>query len=1478
MTLDLEVKPPMKRSQFRSTQHPSGGGSRQWGIPNNTEDGVLIPTSARGAGNIPFDPGVESDSPTGQHRDNTVVDTGAGQGTIDGMNLICWNCRGVGRTLSSNKMQYLAKLMSSTKATITFVSETLSSKINSHDLVNRFPICDSFVVPAEGHAGGLWIMWADDIKLEITHSNQHVVLASVVNTTTSFSFSLICVYGDPHHRKTKDIWKLIDEFVSSSPGKPVYCMGDFNDILYPMEKNGPIVSNHHRMVNFSNHVKRCGLIDMGYHGPAFTWCNKRFTSLPVYERLDRCFANAEWCIVFPNTAVYNLPIMYSDHPPILTITKPTTMKTKRSFKFENWWLLEEDYHDTAKNNWTNTNDKPFHVRTALLAGSLKRWSRSKRPLNQQLEAIHNELGMVQSAPPHLQDHVLEANLIEQYDSTMTKLTEFCRQRAKRHWATKGDRNTTYFHNSVLKRRRKNRISVILDHNNNMLHNPDDIASCFINYFSNLFSSCNPDLGTLPLLSNNEEGMADCPSIPDKEEILQVLKGMKRNASPGPDGLNVAFYISAWKWIGDDVTKLVQDFYTRGKFHPQLNKTYIALIPKKANARTPQDFRPISLCNVVYKIITKTLANRLKDLLPDYIHESQQAFIQGRRIANNIIVAQEISHSFQLTSWKHKAFMLKLDLAKAFDIIEWSFIRRALLRKGLHSHFVDLIYECISSATFAVNINGQPFGNFRGSRGIRQGCPLSPYLFILAVNELSMSMQEALNANHLSGIQLGPSCPPIHSLFFADDLIVCGRADNNDANTIARIFNQFCAISGQTPNWNKSAILFSKHTDNHLRSAIKNIFPAPDMNLNTLHLGHPLILPGKKRAAAYNFIIDKFRAKLNSYKANRLSHAGRLTLIKSVFASLPVYYMSTILLSKGTIAKLTSIVRKFWWTGIQKDNDSKPICFRAWDDICKPMHEGGLGIRDLSFMNKSLVATAAWRIIKNPSSLVAKILKAKYFHNTSIWKPRSSVPRSAFWASVLKIVPLMHDSCQLQIANGDTCIWTNPWCKNWRNIHDHLNPNLEQPCPKVISDLWQPNSKLWDVDKISTFFDESFKNEILNIPIINADFNDTICWTHTPSADCTTKSAYKTFLQDAQVASSGRSSPISDQEIATLNQVWKNKSIAPRVKTFAWRLIRRALASGFRASRYSMHIKKECCRCGQLETDSHLFFHCNFARSVWFNFGLKTDALDTNLYPSAVIRLILSAQHLDLNIASIFTILWNIWKARNDFLFKQRTWTPLQVVYATRAMLNVGLMEKSEEDSRASTVTHPKNKLPCKNLSLQPAGFLAYVDAAFNPAVARNEASFGVFLRNEDNNHSIFIQAMALNVFSVLQAEAMGLLLAASTAKTLGWNSISFLSDCRTLVDAAEARNLLENPGHWRIRPILAEFFNIVSRLNSYKVTHIPRIKNMIAHSLAKKAFLHRSSSCCSFLCSKGFRCNLKMAYDAISFPLGKILTVHCLGC
>ena len=681
------------------------------------------------------------------------------------MKALGWNCQGMGRNLGSPKMNHLARMIASAKPQVIFISEIKSSKVSPANLAARFNIADAIVVPSLHRSGGLWLMWNDDLQLQVHSATFHVILATVYIKASNRHFGLVCIYGDPYHNKTDAIWKQVADFVYDNRNLPMLCMGDLNEILYDIDKSTSNV-NLYRMNAFRNIVKNCGLFDLGFSGPAYTWTNKRFSSKPTYERLDRCLVNSDWCDLYPVSNVYNMPIYhnFSDHAAILMSTEGKVRQIRNTFKFENWWLKEQDFQNYAKNAWSSSKNKVFSNRTNHLAGKLKIWCKKKKPLQQELKDLEEQITQIQMQPTDKQDHGKEADLETRYEQTLTKLTDSYMQRAKKHWIKDGDRNTSFFHKAIIKRKKRNTIASIKDENDILQQMPEKISNTFVNYFRSIFASSNVNNGRPFLHTEMPHNSNDYTySIPDEDEVLATLKEMKRNASPGPDGFNVEFYIATWEWIGKDVMQLVRDFFLSGSMPNHINDTHIALIPKKLVPLVSADYRPISLCNVIYKIIAKCIANRLKPHLPDYIHPSQQAFIEGRRISNNIIIAQEITHSFALKSWKEKGFMLKIDLAKAFDRIEWNFIVAALTRKGLHPHFINLIHACISTPTFSVIINGQPFAKFKGDRGIRQGCPLSPYLFVLAINELSIALQEAMSANNFAGIKLGSNCPSIHSL-------------------------------------------------------------------------------------------------------------------------------------------------------------------------------------------------------------------------------------------------------------------------------------------------------------------------------------------------------------------------------------------------------------------------------------------------------------------------------------------------------------------------------------------------------------------------------------------------------------------------------------------------------------------------------------------------------------------------------------------
>ncbi|KAG7556536.1 Reverse transcriptase domain [Arabidopsis suecica] len=364
---------------------------------------------------------------------------------------------------------------------------------------------------------------------------------------------------------------------------------------------------------------------------------------------------------------------------------------------------------------------------------------------------------------------------------------------------------------VATRRSANLIHYLLDISGRKIENHEELANHCVGFFTELLGNgSNPltqdDITRIQAIStfscDNEMRDMLVAEITD-EEIKSEFFNMPRNKSPGPDGYSPEFFTYTWSVIGEDVLKAVREFFLSGQLLKQWNNTAITLIPKKPNADKITDFRPISCCNVLYKVISKILARRLEHLLTLWISPSQSAFVKGRLLSENVLLATELVQGFGQKNISRRG-VLKVDLRKAFDSVSWDFILHVLLAANIPQTYVNWIKQCLTTTSFSININGSLCGFFRGANGLRQGDPLSPSLFVIALEIFTRLLEKKFDDGSI-GYHPKAKDMKISSLAFAGDLMIFYDGKISSLHGINSNLNDFQALSGLAMNREKSGI-------------------------------------------------------------------------------------------------------------------------------------------------------------------------------------------------------------------------------------------------------------------------------------------------------------------------------------------------------------------------------------------------------------------------------------------------------------------------------------------------------------------------------------------------------------------------------------------------------------------------------------------------------------------------------------------------
>ena len=425
----------------------------------------------------------------------------------------------------------------------------------------------------------------------------------------------------------------------------------------------------------------------------------------------------------------------------------------------------------------------------------------------------------------------------------------------------------------------------------------------------------------------------------REEVVTTLKQIHPTKAPGLNGMSALVYQKYWNVVGNGITNMVLNVLNNNVSVAELNKTNISLIPKANSPKKMTDFHPISLCNVVYKLISKTLANRLKALLPHIIIKNQSAFISDHLITNNVIVAFELMHFLNHKSAGKEGFMAaKLDMSKAFDRTEWCFIQGVMERMGFSTKWINLIMKCSTFVSYSVLINGVAYGNIKPTRGIRQGDPLSSNIFLLYAEGLSALIHEAARNQNLTGISIARGCPRVTHLFFADDSIIFCKANPEEYQELKLILRRYEEASSQKIKTDKSSMFFNPNTSQDIKDEMFNILGPMQNSKHTKYLGLPSFI-GRSKTQVFSILKERIGQKLVGWKGKLLLMGGKEILIKAMAQAIPMYTMSCFELPQNLCDDLESMMRNFWWD--QKQNKAK-ISWVNWKRMCISKAYGGMG--------------------------------------------------------------------------------------------------------------------------------------------------------------------------------------------------------------------------------------------------------------------------------------------------------------------------------------------------------------------------------------------------------------------------------------------------------------------------------------------------------------------------------------------------------
>ncbi|GKC63795.1 putative RNA-directed DNA polymerase [Tanacetum coccineum] len=1029
-------------------------------------------------------------------------------------------------------------------------------------------------IEANGSSGGILLIWDTNTFTckEAMGDERFISIKGEWKGRVGDVF-LVCVHRPHIGRQKASLWDRLMGLMNKYNG--AWCIfGDLNVVRSRDDRLNSQV-NVKEMNEFNDFINDARLVEVPMGGRKFTRISDDGMK---FSKLDRFLLNDGFNNLRDNLSVVALDRKLSDHCPIVLKDMDINF-SPRPFRVFDIWLDEIDIGQVVEKAWRkevsgNKPDCRFCDKLKNVKQELKRWSNERfGATKEKIELFKNEaMKWELEAENRVLNDIERSVWLDARKQWVDKENEYAsmlRQKAKIRWDVEGDENSKFFHSYVKRRNNKNNIRGLMV-NGMWCEIPPIIKAEMARHYKELFSertTIRPIFCCERIEKISMEEAIMLEGEFNEKEVWDAIQGCGSDKAPGPDGFNFKFIRKFWEVLKPELMVAVKWFWDRSEISRGCNASFVTIIPKVADPIGLGDFRPISLIGCYYKIVAKLLAERVKKVVGKVVGDVQNAFIKGRFIFDGILIANETVD--YLKGKKKKGLIFKVDFEKAYDSINWRFLIDIMKKMGFGAKWCKWVESFLSSSTMSILVNGSPKKEFNLERGVGQGDPLSPFLFILAAEGLNAIINEAAKKGIFSGISIGNNR-------------VC-----------------FEEVSGLRINYNRSKLYGVGVNDREI-GEMARWMRCRVADFPFTYLGLP-IGENMRRVGAWNPVVDKFKKRLSEWKAKTMSFGGRLTLVKSVLGSLPLYYFLMLRVPSSVLKNLERIRKIFFWGGA---GERKKLSWVKWDMLLVAHGVGGLniGIHGESGRLGGVRGVEGDVNIRGEGRQIVKI--GEELEGVDI-----------DFAMSFKGV----------VGDGrDIGFWLDRWiggvrlCDRFPRLY-HLDRRKESRV--ADQGKWVNNEWCWEWE-----------------------------WVREPRGR----------VEDGEFMVKGLSKMVEEKTLRIENSgqetLW-NKCVPKKVNIFVWRALKGRLPVREELDKRGVDLDSILCPCcdSAVESCNHSLVMCNFARSVWEKIFIWWKIGGVNAFS---IREIFSSNGnvvtSNLSVSLWQAVLWTsgyfIWKARNMRVF------------------------------------------------------------------------------------------------------------------------------------------------------------------------------------------------------------------------------------